>query len=117
MCTRVAIAVERKEGFESPVDPRFGRANAFVIVDTDTGELIDEFDNEHSDTIRDAGIETALALSDNIVDAVISGGFGRNAYLKLSELGIEMWIAPDITTREAMYWLDSGILEPVTMEA
>ncbi len=117
MCRRVAISVESKEGFESSVDPRFGRANAFVIFDSDTGEFIDEFDNEYADTVHGAGTATALAMSNNIIDAVISGGFGQKAYQMLSELGIEMWIAPDITVEEAMGWFDSGILEPVTMVA
>ena len=52
---RVAITVESKNGLQSSLDPRFGRARAFLIVDPDSREIIAELDND-SENIAHGGV-------------------------------------------------------------
>ena len=55
-------------------------------------------------------------MSDNHVNAVISGRFGPKAHQALEALGIEMWIAPDgMRAAEALQKLASSGLEKMEM--
>ena len=117
MSRRVAISVRNRNGLESALDPRFGRAPAFVIADVESGGLVAEFDNDFAQEAQGAGTATAARISGERVDAVISGAFGPKAYEALNKLGIEMWLAPDtITAHEALARFALGILEPMKMK-
>ena len=108
----VAISVCRKNGIDSALDHRFGRAPAFVIIDLDSRKVICEFDNESINQVQGAGTGAAARIAKEGVDGVISGRFGPKAYEALKQLGIEMWVAPDtITAAEAITRLESGELE------
>ena len=107
MSKHVAVSVRRRGGLQSALDPRFGRAPAFVIVDLDSREVITEFDNEFVDEVQGAGTGAAARMSKEGVDTVISGRFGPKAYEALSQLGVEMWVAPDwVTAGEAIARLE-----------
>lgn len=112
MSNSVAISVRRKDGLDSAVDPRFGRAPAFIIVDPDTYEVVAEFDNAFAAEVLGAGTAVAAEMSRFGVRAVISGSFGPKAYQALNKFGVEMWLSPgDITAAEAFERFVSGTLE------
>ena len=72
---KVAVSSEGP-GLESQVDPRFGRAGGFVIVDMDTMQA-DYVDNGASQAAaQGAGIQTAERLAGLGVQAVMSGYVG-----------------------------------------
>jgi len=78
---------------DSPFDPRFGRAAAFCLVDSETGEW-----NAHANPALSAsggaGVQAAQFIARLGAQAVISGAYGPNAADTLSSAGIEMYFAP-----------------------
>ncbi len=112
MSKHIAVSVRRKCGLESSIYYWFGRAPAFVVVDLSSKEVIAEFNNQYLDEATGAGAGAVATMSKEGVDAVISGRFGQEASKALSQLGIEMWFAPDwITAGEALDRLAAGDLE------
>lgn len=109
---RVAVTVRKPLGVESELDPRFGRAHTFLIVDAESNEVLSEIVNDAANAAHGAGTGAAANLSRNGVEAVISGRFGPKAYQALEALGIEMWLAPEgIRAKEALSRLAAGTLE------
>jgi predicted Fe-Mo cluster-binding NifX family protein len=112
MSQRVAITVQSRHGLQSSLDPRFGRAPAFLIVDLDSRDIAAELDNESVDLSHGAGTGSAAMMSHYDVKIVISGRFGPKAEQALSQLGIEMRIAPaDLTAAQALDMLAAGTLQ------
>ncbi len=107
MANRVAISVQRKAGLSSPIDPSFDRAPAFVILDSDTGEIVSQLDNIAAQAAYGSVAGTAMAMSINDVDAVISGRFNTMACETLGSLDIDMWtVAETVTVKEAFDLLE-----------
>lgn len=112
MTKRLAISVQSEDGLSSILDPRFGRAFAYLVVDVDTTTVIAELENKSRQDTHGAGTGAAAMLANSNVDAVISGRFGPKAAQALDNLGIEMWIAPDgITAGEAVSRFLAGNLQ------
>lgn len=111
--SRIAISIVRTdEGLSALMDDRFGRAETFLVVDGDTGEVLEIIDNACVNASRGAGTAAANMLRSAGVDAVISGRFGPKAFDALRALGIEAWIAPSgITAGEAVRLLQDGVLK------
>jgi predicted Fe-Mo cluster-binding NifX family protein len=77
----------------SPFDARFGRAAAFCIVDTETGNW-QAFDNPALSASGGAGVQASQFVAKHNVQAVVSGAFGPNAFDTLAAAEIEMCLAP-----------------------
>ena len=92
---KVAVSSEGP-GLESQVDPRFGRAGGFVIVDMETMQT-DYVDNGASQAAaQGAGIQTAERLAGLGVQAVMSGYVGPKAFTALKAAGLDVY--QDMTT-------------------
>lgn len=86
---RIAIS-STGSTLDDPVEPRFGRAPAFVILDLDTMEL-ESLDNSASRSLnRGAGICTAERIADAGVDIVLTGFIGDKAFIALKSAGIKV---------------------------
>ena len=109
---RVAISiVPQKKGLSDPMDDRFGRAEAFLVVDNATGEAIETIDNVLVGAPHGAGTGAANMLKAAGVGTVISGRFGPKASDALRAHGIQAWMAPPgITAGEALRRLEGGKL-------
>ncbi len=85
------------------VDPRFGRAGGFVLVNPDTMEN-SYLDNGASQTLaQGAGIETAERMASAGVGVVLSGYVGPKAFEALQAAGIQICQDLDgLTVREAV---------------
>jgi predicted Fe-Mo cluster-binding NifX family protein len=101
------------EGLDSNIDPRFGRCDKFLIVDTETmtSELMT---NNSVSAAHGAGIGAAQTVASMGVKAVITGHVGPNAHMALSGAGIEIYTASAGTVREAVEQLKSGGLTKVS---
>jgi predicted Fe-Mo cluster-binding NifX family protein len=112
---RIAISIRNAgEGLSAPMDDRFGRADAFLVVERETGEAIDTINNASVAASHGAGTGAANAMRSAEVDVVISGRFGPKAFDALRALGIEAWIAPPgLTAGEALRRFQDGVLEPM----
>ena len=74
----------------SDLDPRFGRAQRFLVVDTDTMD-VEVVENTHNQNLaRGAGIQAASTLAESGARTLITGNCGPKAFQVLQQAGIEV---------------------------
>jgi predicted Fe-Mo cluster-binding NifX family protein len=87
----------------SLVDPRFGRAAFLLIIDSDTGTLIEAIDNSlRRDAAQGAGISAAAMVADKGVKAILTGRVGPKAMPVVEKAGIQVVSDVGGTVREAV---------------
>lgn len=75
---------------ESTVDPRFGRAAWFLIVDTDTMQLLEAINNsEGKEAAHGAGIAAAALIADKGAKALLTGRVGPKALPILEKASVQ----------------------------
>ncbi len=84
------IAVSSQgNNMDSEIDPRFGRAAFFAIINTESGE--EEFiENENVNAGGGAGVNTGTMIAEKGVEAVLTGNIGPSAFTVLQTAGIKM---------------------------
>jgi predicted Fe-Mo cluster-binding NifX family protein len=94
-------------GLDAPVDPVFGRARHFVLVETETlsVEAVENAPGAHG-----AGVQAAQQMADRGVKAVLTGNVGPNAFQGLSAAGVEVYTGVTGTVKEALDAYRSGRL-------
>jgi predicted Fe-Mo cluster-binding NifX family protein len=86
----VKIAVSATApALDAEVDPRFGRCQYFVIVDSESMQF-EALDNSNAMAAGGAGISTAQMIASKEVEVVLTGNCGPNAYQTLSAAGIQV---------------------------
>ena len=86
---KIAVSSEGPT-LDSPVDPRFGRAAGFVIIDPET-MAFEYVDNGASQAMsQGAGIQTAELMTQHDVGVVLTGYVGPKAFHSLSAVGIKI---------------------------
>lgn len=104
----VAFPVEKDNGMASPVFGHFGSAPYFILVESDNG-TVESIGNR--DRIHVHGqCQPLAALSGRIVDAVVVGGIGAGALMKLNNSGIRVYRAVEGTVSENLALFKSGRL-------
>jgi predicted Fe-Mo cluster-binding NifX family protein len=93
----------------SSVDPRFGRAAHFLLIDTETNQFhcLDDVTAK----VQGAGVMVAQSVIDSGASAVVTGQIGPRAYDVLAAAGIEIFLAPSATVGGAIQDLHAGRLE------
>jgi len=84
----------------SEVDPRFGRCQFFLIIETDTLEF--NIINNNGGASSGAGVHAGQLMVDNKVSAVLTGAFGPKASAVLAPANIEMVANVTGTVEEAI---------------
>jgi predicted Fe-Mo cluster-binding NifX family protein len=98
---KIAITAVNSE-VNSPVDPRFGRAQYILILD-ETGTLLEAVDNSQNlNAMKGAGIQAAKILADKKVDVLMTGHCGPNAFTTLKAAGIKVVVEQSGTVSEAL---------------
>ena len=110
---KVGFAVRLNEGLESTVYGHFGSAPAFIIVDTDLKQ-ISAVDNNNAHHVHGA-CNPVMALGGNSVDAMVVGGIGAGAIMKLNAMGIKVFRAGAPTVNENIALLGENRLQEVSM--
>ena len=87
MENKIAISIQGGDSLEAVLDPRFGRAARFLIIDEE-GTVLDVLDNGNVHASHGAGPATASLVSRAGVTTVISGRYGPKAYDTLRAFGI-----------------------------
>lgn len=107
---KIAVSSEAPS-LESRVDPRFGRAAGFVVVDPETMDF-EYIDNGSSQAMaQGAGIQAAENISQAGAKAVLTGFVGPKAYQVLAAAGIEVFQElGDRTVQEAVQQYREGRL-------
>ena len=100
---RVAVTAQGGE-LTSELDPRFGRAGWFVVVDTETDahEAIDNSAGVNASS--GAGIASGQRVAESGAQAVITGHCGPNAERVLTSAGIKILERTGGTVAEAIEW-------------
>ncbi|MDQ7785135.1 MAG: NifB/NifX family molybdenum-iron cluster-binding protein [Desulfomonilaceae bacterium] len=112
---RVAITAQGKD-LDTEMDPRFGRAQYILIVDTD-GTIVDVIDNEENRAaMGGAGISAAKRLADRKVDVLLTGSTGPNARAALGAAGIAICEGKWGTARQALERFNSGDVSYLSSE-
>lgn len=105
------IAISSRDGqYDQGFSDRFGRCNYFVIVDSVTRSW-EALPNPAFATRGGAGTQVVGFLSENGVEAIISGRFGPNAYIALGAAGIQAYRASSGTPEELVDKLLAGELD------
>lgn len=73
----------------SDFDPRFGRCQRFLLIDTDRGS-VECVQNPHHSARGGTGTRCARIMIEQRVDAVLTGECGPNAQAALEAAGITM---------------------------
>ena len=108
---KIAVTAE-SPNLDARVDPRFGRAAGFVVVDPDTMTL-DYVDNGSSQVMaKGAGIQAAEIVADTGARVLLTGFVGPKAFQALSAAGIAIGQNVDnLTVREAIQSFQDGKVE------
>ena len=94
------------------MDGRFGRAEQFLVIDSETGEVLRALDNPAINDAHGAGTGAAALMKKEGIEAVISGRFGPKAFAALTGLEIAVWVAPPgLRAEQALNLLQQGQLE------
>ena len=97
----------------APLDPRFGRAKKFLLVDTETGEFSSVDNAQNLNAVQGAGIQAAQAAAKLGAQAIITGNCGPNAYRTLQSAGIRVIAGAQGTVAEAIEKFKAGELTAV----
>lgn len=88
---------------DSSVDPRFGRAACFLVVDSESGELLEAIDNSQGrDAVQGAGIGAAAMVAEKGVKAILTGRVGPKAMAVIEQAGILVVSDVSGSVREAV---------------
>jgi predicted Fe-Mo cluster-binding NifX family protein len=94
---------------DSQVDPRFGRCQYFVIVDTDSMEF-EALENPNIMASGGAGIQSAQLVAEHGAEVVLTGNCGPNAYQTFQAAGVGVIVGVSGTVRAAIEKYKSGQL-------
>ncbi|MGC9345475.1 MAG: NifB/NifX family molybdenum-iron cluster-binding protein [Candidatus Bathyarchaeales archaeon] len=86
---------------DAPIDPRFGRAPYFIIVDSET-MAFEAVPNVAAGAMSGAGIQAAQTIAGKGVNVLITGNVGPNAFQALSSAGIRIVVGAYGTVREVI---------------
>jgi predicted Fe-Mo cluster-binding NifX family protein len=104
------VVTSQGSTLDSPVDPRFGRARFFVLVDTESGEHAAHDNAQNLSAPQGAGIQAAQAVARLGADAVLTGHVGPKAFAALQAAGISVCTGAAGTVREAVEQFNAGRL-------
>lgn len=111
---KIAVSSEGP-GLESQVDPRFGRAAGFVVVETETMQTSYVDNGASQVAAQGAGIQTAERLAGEGVKAVMSGYVGPKAFMALQAAGMAVYLDMDNrSVGEAVRCFTDGSVTPAT---
>ena len=98
---------------QAQVDPRFGRAQYFIIIDTETMEY-EAVSNSSMNAAHGAGIQSAQLMSSKNVTAIITGNVGPNAHQTLNAANIKIFQSDKTTVKQAIEKFKNNELKEIT---
>ncbi|MBN1694451.1 NifB/NifX family molybdenum-iron cluster-binding protein [candidate division WOR-3 bacterium] len=100
------------DNLDAEVDSRFGRANYFLIVNTDKMDF-ESIQNPYTGAGGGAGIQAAQFVANKAVEAVITGNTGPNAFQVLKEAGLSVISGVSGSVKSAIEKYKNGELKSV----
>lgn len=99
---------------ESLVDLRFGRAQYFIFLDTETMEFEAVSNESAGGAMHGAGIQTSQLMNEKGVSAIITGNIGPNAFQTLAAAEINMFQANNVSVKQAVEAFKNNELEQIS---
>lgn len=110
---KIAVTAQGTD-LESQVDPRFGRAKYFAVIDTDSDDLEVVDNAQNLNAAQGAGIQAARNVAELGVEAVLTGHCGPNAFRTLTAAEIKVFTGALGTVKETIEKFKSGELAEAT---
>ncbi len=104
------MITSRGETLDSPMDERYGRAEYFIVYNTEN----DQFEAVKNPFLNDkggVGISVAKFTIEQGIDALISGSFGPNAQDVISGSNIKLYQAKGGSIKEIVELFKNNKLE------
>ena len=95
---------------EQPFSPRFGRADYFILIDTET-RAWEALANPAASARGGAGPQAVQFIAETGAEAVISGRYGPSAFAAIEAAGLKAYIAKSGTVSEVLDQFIAGELE------
>ena len=108
---KIAVTALGNE-LSSVVDPRFGRAKYFIIIDPDKMEF-KAVSKLGLNSAHGAGVQAGQLMNTKGVTVLITGNVGPNAYMKLSAANIKIYKSNDQTIKQAIEGFKNNKLQQV----
>jgi predicted Fe-Mo cluster-binding NifX family protein len=98
------VFTAKGSGWDSPMDPRFGRMDILVIYDEEKDELVAVPNSETEAMEHGAGLQTAKKVLELKPDVIITGnGPGRKALEILHRSNVKMYVGAGEMSLEEAY--------------
>lgn len=107
---KICFPILEDKGLLSPVNSHFGSTKEFLIYDTDNSsfEMVSNSDSGHVH----GACQPLKALNGKHVDAVVLGGIGTGALLKLNAMGVRVFRASaPLVEGNVKQYLDGHLVE------
>ena len=98
----------------SELDPRFGRAKFFVVVDTESGEFTAHNNETNLEAAHGAGTQAAQDVVRLGAEAVVTGNVGPKAAKALWAGNVKVYRQTWGTVRDAVEQFKAGRVEEIT---
>ena len=107
---KLAITSTGKE-LDSNLDPRFGRASYFIMVDPKTMAFEAVENSQYRNLPQEAGIQAGKIIVDNQVDVLVTGHCGPKAFKVLQKAGVKVMTGAGGLVTDAIAQFNNGELE------
>ena len=97
----------------SQIDPRFGRARNFIVLDTESDEFSVHDNAQNLNASQGAGIQAGRTVVDLGVQAVITGNLGPKAFATLQAGSVNVHQVTGGTVKEVFEKFKAGELPAV----
>ncbi len=108
---KMVVTAEGRD-LDAPVDPRFGRCEWFISVNSDSMEF-DCSANSAVNSSQGAGIQAAQFVVDSQAEALVTGHVGPNAFQVIDASGIKIYDGTGLTVKQAIEHLKNGRLTEI----
>ena len=102
------------EDLDAKLDPRFGRAQHFIIADPECMAFEVVENRQNLELPQGAGIQAGMTIADQKVDVLITGHCGPKAFKVLQKAGIQIMTGAHGTVADVIAQFKDGKLKAAT---